>query len=107
MALRPPSLHSISPPRRLQRLTCPQSRSVTKGMGVASQLELLGGAHQNDVGFSSDDEVEAPNFDEERYPDSPIRAVSHSVGLERDGSTFEIDEQRPSNEYNGSVFLCT
>uniref|UniRef100_A0A7C9DKM8 Uncharacterized protein n=1 Tax=Opuntia streptacantha TaxID=393608 RepID=A0A7C9DKM8_OPUST len=67
-------------------------------MGIASQLELLRGAHQNDVGFSSDDDVEAPDFDEERYLDSPSRAVSHSIGLGRDGSTFEIDEQHPSDE---------
>ncbi|XP_056688703.1 uncharacterized protein [Spinacia oleracea] len=66
-------------------------------LGVASQLELLKGLHQKDFGFSSEDEVEVPDF-HKRNLDWENDIGCDFVSSKVVGSTSDPDEQISSVE---------
>lgn len=65
-----------------------------ENMGVASQLELLKGFHQKNLGFSSEDEVEVPDF-HRRNLDCKNNDGCDSISSKAVGSTCNPDEWIP------------
>ncbi|KAL9228173.1 hypothetical protein vseg_003781 [Gypsophila vaccaria] len=77
--------------------------SKKESVGVASQLELLKGFRQ-DVGFSSEDEVEIPEFHNMNNVNRQCFAKGDSINLKTDDSSCEQDEQF-SNIQKGNKHL--